>query len=72
MNLLIGREAIIVGYCRSGGLSVYAAQSLNRLGDNNAYSLKGALNEWALSGLPYDTGLGVVVKAEPQRSYGRF
>ncbi len=66
MNMIKDRDAIIVTYCRSGGRSVFAAQTLKKLGYKNAYSLKGGLKEWALSGFPYENGLGVVVKVEAE------
>ena len=66
MNMIKDTNAIIVAYCRSGGRSVFAAQTLKKLGYSNAYSLKGGLKEWALSGFPYENGLGVVVKVEAE------
>lgn len=66
MNMIKDTDAIIVAYCRSGGRSVFAAQTLKKLGYSNAYSLKGGLKEWALSGFPYENGLGVVVKVKAE------
>lgn len=66
MNMIKDRDAIIVAYCRSGGRSVFAAATLKKLGYSNTYSLKGGLKEWALSGLPYENGLGVVVKVKAE------
>jgi len=66
MNMIKDTDAIIVAYCRSGGRSVFAAQTLKKLGYSNTYSLKGGLKEWALSGFPYENGLGVVVKVKAE------
>lgn len=66
MNMIKDTDAIIVAYCRSGGRSVFAAQTLKKLGYSNTYSLKGGLKEWALSGFPYENGLGVVVTVKAE------
>ena len=66
MNMLKNKDAVIVAYCRSGGRSLFAAQTLNKLGYKNAYNLKGGLKEWALSGYPFENGLGLVVKVEAE------
>ncbi len=64
MNMIKNKVAVIVVYCRSGGRSLFAAQTLNKLGYKNVFNLKGGLKEWALSGYPFENGLGVVVKVE--------
>lgn len=66
MNMIKDKDAIIVAYCRSAGRSVFAAQTMKRLGYKNTYSLRGGLKEWALSGFPFENGLGVVVKVKAQ------
>lgn len=53
------KNSIIVTYCRNGGRSVLAAQSLRKLGYKNATSLKGGMQAWAIAGYPIETGLGV-------------
>lgn len=64
MNTIKDKNAIIVAYCRSGGRSVFAAQTMKKLGYKNTYSLRGGLKEWALSGFAFENGLGVVVKVK--------
>lgn len=66
MNTLKNQDAVIVVYCRSGGRSLFAAQTLDKLGYKNVYNLKGGLKEWALSGYPFENGLGVVVKVKAE------
>jgi rhodanese-related sulfurtransferase len=62
MNLLKDKDAIIVTYCRSGGRSAFAAQTLMELGYKNVYDLEGGLKNWVAFGYPFENGLGVVVK----------
>ena len=66
MNKIKDKDAVIVAYCRLGGRSLFAAQTLKNLGYKNAYSLQGGLKGWALAGLPFDNGLGIVVKVEEE------
>lgn len=66
MNMIKDKDTVIVAYCRSGGRSLFAAQTLGKLGYKNTYNLKGGLKEWALSGYPFENGLGVVLKVEAQ------
>jgi len=66
MNMLKNKDAVIVTWCRSGGRSVFAAQTLKRLGYTNVYSLEGGLKGWVQAGLPFENGLGIVVKVEAQ------
>ncbi len=66
MNMLKNKDAVIVTWCRSGGRSVFAAQTLKRLGYKNVYSLEGGLKGWVQAGLPYENGLGVVLKVQAQ------
>ncbi|MCW8876874.1 MAG: rhodanese-like domain-containing protein [Kangiellaceae bacterium] len=42
-------------YCKSGGRSALAAQSLINLGFKNAYSLAGGIMNWEKQGLKIDT-----------------
>ncbi|MBA1421330.1 MAG: sulfurtransferase [Epsilonproteobacteria bacterium] len=66
MNKLKNKDAVIVTYCRSGGRGLFAAQTLKKLGYKNVYNLKGGLKAWATAGLPFDNGLGVVVKVNAE------
>lgn len=66
MNKIKNKEAVIVTYCRSGGRGLFAAEALKKLGYKNVYNLKGGLKAWAKAGLPFDNGLGVVVKIEAE------
>ena len=66
MNKLKNKDAVIVTYCRSGGRGLFAAQALKKLGYKNVYNLKGGLKAWATAGLPFDNGLGVVIKVNAE------
>ena len=66
MNMLKNKDSVIVTWCRSGGRSVFAAQTLQRLGYKNVYSLEGGLKGWVQAGLPFENGLGIVTKVEAQ------
>ena len=66
INKIKDKNAVIVTYCRAGGISLFAAQSLKSIGYKNVYSLKGGLKAWAVAGYPFDNGLGVVVKVESE------
>ena len=66
MNKIKNKDAVIVTYDRTGGRGLLAAESLKKLGYDNVYTLKGGLKAWAKAGLPFDSGLGIVVKVEDE------
>lgn len=53
------RDIMIVTYCRNGGRSALAAQTLVKMGYKNVVSLQGGLKGWAKAGYLIDTGIGV-------------
>lgn len=59
INEVKNTDSLIVTYCRSGGRSVLAAQSLRKMGYKNATFLEGGMKAWANKGYPIETGLGV-------------
>ncbi len=66
MNKIKNKDAVIVTYDRTGGRGLLAAETLKKLGYDNVYTLKGGLKAWANAGLPFDSGLGIVVKVEDE------
>lgn len=59
-------NTIIVLYSRQGARSLFAAESLMRLGYLHVYNLSGGLKGWVREGYPFDNGLGVVTKVEDE------
>ena len=49
---LAARERTVLVYCRSGGRSALAAQSLQRMGFRDVRSIAGGIQAWAALGLP--------------------
>jgi len=48
------REKNVVIHCATGGRSLLAAQSLQRLGFKNVSSMAGGFNDWSAKGLPVE------------------
>ncbi|MEO6797716.1 MAG: rhodanese-like domain-containing protein [Candidatus Dormibacter sp.] len=53
-QLAEAREKNVVIHCASGGRSLLAAQSLQRLGFKNVSSMAGGYNDWSAKGLPVE------------------
>lgn len=49
-------EAEIILYCGGGHRSALAADSLQRMGYTNVWSMAGGIGEWFQAGLPLDRG----------------
>ena len=62
MNTLKDKDALVVVYSRQGARSLFAAESLKRLGYTQVYNLKAGLKGWVRENYPYENGLGIVVK----------
>ena len=62
LNKIKDKNTTIVLYCRMGARSLFAAQSLKRLGYSNVYNLSAGLKGWVRAEYPYDNGLGTVLK----------
>ncbi len=53
-QLPIDKNAKIVLYCRSGRMSVIAAEALVKLGYTNIWELKGGMVDWEQAGYPIE------------------
>lgn len=62
MNIVKDKDAVIVLYSRQGARSLFAAQSLQKLGYTHVYNLSAGLKGWVRANYPFDNGLGQVVK----------
>lgn len=58
LYLIDDKDIMIVTYCRNGGRSAFAAQTLRKMGYKNVVSLQGGLKGWAKAGYPIETGIG--------------
>lgn len=62
LNKIKDKGTTIVVYTRMGARSLFAAESLKRLGYKSVYNLSAGLKGWVRAGFPYDNGLGTVKK----------
>jgi rhodanese-related sulfurtransferase len=62
LNKVKDKNAVIVLYSRQGARSLFAAQSIQKLGYKNVYNLSAGLKGWVRAEYPYDNGLGTVIK----------
>lgn len=53
-ELTTKRDARIIVACASGGRSVLAAETLERMGYTNVVSMAGGFNEWSKQGFPVE------------------
>jgi len=63
------RSAPVVLYCASGNRSVFAAKTLEGLGYDNVYSLRGGITDWKRNG--YDVTVPRVLSPEKRTRYSR-
>ncbi|PHR55725.1 MAG: sulfurtransferase [Arcobacter sp.] len=66
LNKVKNKNAIIVTYCRGGSRGALAAQTLKKMGYQNATNLKGGLKGWAKAGYPIETGLGITLLSKEE------
>ena len=62
LNKIKDKGRTIVVYTRMGARSLFAAESLTKLGYTNVYNLSAGLKGWVRAEYPYDNGLGTVKK----------
>jgi rhodanese-related sulfurtransferase len=62
LNKIKDKDAVIVLYSRQGARSLFAAQSIQKLGYKHVYNLSAGLKGWVRAEYPYDNGLGTVLK----------
>ncbi len=62
LNKVKDKNALIVLYSRQGARSLFAVQSIQKLGYTNVYNLNAGLKGWVRAEYPYDNGLGTVLK----------
>ena len=62
LNKIKDKGRTIVVYTRMGARSLFAAQSLKKLGYTHVYNLSAGLKGWVRAQYPYDNGLGTVKK----------
>ena len=62
LNAVKDKSALIVLYSRQGARSLFAAESIQKLGYTNVYNLSAGLKGWVRAEYPYDNGLGTVLK----------
>jgi len=62
LNAIKDKGTTIVVYTRMGARSLFAAQSLKKLGYTHVYNLSAGLKGWVRAEYPYDNGLGTVKK----------
>jgi len=63
------RDAPVILYCAGGVRSLFAAQSLERLGYTNVASMSGGFQAWKSAGLPWEAP--VILSAEQKQRYSR-
>ena len=62
LNSVKDKNAVVILYSRQGARSLFAAQSIQKLGYKNVYNLSAGLKGWVRAEYPYDNGLGTVIK----------
>jgi len=62
LNKIKDKGRTIVVYTRMGARSLFAAESLKKLGFTHVYNLSAGLKGWVRAEYPYDNGLGTVKK----------
>lgn len=62
LNAIRDKGTTIVVYTRMGARSLFAAESLKKLGYTHVYNLSAGLKGWVRAQYPYDNGLGTVKK----------
>jgi len=62
LNKIKDKGRTVIVYSRMGARSLFAAQSLKKLGYTHVYNLSAGLKGWVRAQYPYDNGLGTVKK----------